>query len=307
MRPCGSRDFRHKDNDFDYKRCFMYALFGSAGNPDAFYASGYKASVDMPGWLAGQKLKAYEYQCSRGVTIREETARAIGKKAEEHDVRLSIHAPYYISLATEDETIAGNTRKHMLKSLQVAQWMGADRIVFHIGGPGKQDRTVAMERATRLFSLILEEAERTGLNGIYLAPETMGKQNQLGNLDEVIELCKLSKWLMPAVDFGHLHAASTGQYTTKEEFAAVFDKIAEALGEEIARTVHVHFSRIEFTKAGEKRHWTFADPYGPPHEPFLELIAEKGYTPRVICESAGTQAQDAKIMQDFYQGLVNKA
>lgn len=284
----------------------MYAQFGPAGNPDAFYQSGYKASVDMPAWLATQTLRAYEYQCSRGVTIREETARAIGAKAKEHGVFLSIHAPYYINLSTVDDTIAGNTRQHLLKSLQVAQWMGADRVAFHIGGPGKQPRTTALERAKRLFSSILEEAEQKGLTGIYLAPETMGKQNQLGNLEEVLDFCKLSDSLIPTVDFGHLHTASQGGYQTKEEFAAVFDKISEVLGDWVARNIHVHFSQIEFTKGGERRHWTFADNYGPPYEPFLEVIAERGYTPRVICESAGTQALDAKTMQDFYHSLMNK-
>lgn len=283
----------------------MYAQFGSAGNPDAFYQAGHKASAEMPAWLEKQSLGAYEYQCSRGVTIREETARIIGRNAKEYGVALSIHAPYYINLSTQDDTIAENTRKHILKSLQVAQWMGADRVTFHIGGPGKQPRSTGLDRAKRLFSSILDEAEKNGLTDIYLAPETMGKQNQLGNLDEVVDFCKISPRLIPAVDFGHLHAASLGGYQTKEEFAIVFDKIVSALGEEVASKIHVHFSKIEFTKAGEKRHWTFADDYGPPHEPFLELIADRGYAPRVICESAGTQAMDAKLMQDFYLSYLN--
>ncbi|HWR43823.1 TIM barrel protein [Sporomusa sp.] len=285
----------------------MFAQFGPAGNPDAFYEAGFKASADMPEWLAGLSLKAYEYQCSRGVHVGQATAELVGKQAAHYGVKLSIHAPYYISLATEDETIAGNTLRHFQRSLEVAKWMGAERIVFHIGGPGKGgDRRQAMERAKSLFAQVLEQAERLGLTGPLLLPETMGKQNQLGSLDEVLELCKLADWVRPAVDFGHLHALTGGEYTTSQEFAAVFDKIAETLGEAAAQNLHIHFSRIEFTKAGERRHWTFADPYGPPHEPLLGIIAERGYTPRIICESAGTQAQDAITMQEFYKGLLKK-
>lgn len=285
----------------------MFAQFGPAGNPDAFYEAGFKASADMPEWLAGLKLDAYEYQCSRGVNIRQSTAELIGEKACRYGVKLSIHAPYYISLATEDETTAGNTERHFLRSLEVAKWMEADRIVFHIGGPGKgADRRQAMERAKRLFAKVLEQAEKQNLTGPLLLPETMGKQNQLGSLDEVIELCKMAEWVRPAVDFGHLHAVTGGQYTTSQEFAAVFDKIGEMLGKEAAKNLHIHFSPIEFTKAGEKRHWSFGDPYGPPHEPLLAVIADRGYTPRIICESAGTQAKDAKTMQDFYRSLLKK-
>lgn len=281
-----------------------YALFGPGGNPDAFYEAGYKASQQMPGWLAGQGLAAYEYQCSRGANVKEETARAVGLKAAEHGIKLSIHAPYYISLATLDETIAANTVQHFLRSLQVARWMGADRVIFHMGGPGKESRETAMERVHRAFSAILEEVERQGLTDIYLLPETMGKKNQLGTLEEVLSLCRLSPQVIPAVDFGHLHAVTTGGYCEKAEFAAVFARIGEVLGRRVAEQLHIHFSKIEFTKAGEKRHWTFADDYGPPHLPLLELCAEQGYTPRIICESAGTQAADAKTMQDIYRSLV---
>jgi len=278
----------------------MYPLFGPAGNPDAFYAAGNKASVQMPAWLGAMKLTAYEYQCSRGVNIKEETAREIGRSSAEHGIKLSIHAPYYISLGTDDEQIIINTQNHFLKSLEVARWMGADRIVFHMGGPGKQERSVAMQRVKRSFNNVLEQVEKRGLTGIYLCPETMGKQNQLGSLAEVMELCTMSEWVRPAVDFGHLHAVTGGKYITKPEMETVFDEVAEKLGTEVAKNLHIHFSRIEFTKGGEKRHWTFADEFGPPYEPLVELCALRGFTPRVICESAGTQANDAKVMQNLY-------
>jgi deoxyribonuclease-4 len=281
--------------------------FGQAGNPDAFYAAGFKASVDMPAWLAAQGLDAYEYQCSRGVTIGEATARAIGEAARASGVSLSVHAPYYINLATEDATIAANTRGHFLKSLAAARALGADRVTFHIGGPGKQPRDKAIDRARALFADILAEADRKGLlGGVYLAPETMGKQNLLGNLAEVIDFCRLSPWVLPAIDFGHLHAVTGGGYTTYREYADAFDQVAAALGEERAAGVHIHFSRIEYTKAGEKRHWTFADAFGPPHEPLLAVIADRGYAPRIICESAGTQADDAKTMREYYLSLTKK-
>ncbi len=285
-----------------------YAQFGPAGNSDAFYDEGNKASLQMPAWLAAMKLGAYEYQCSRGVTIREETARAIGEAARQNRVKLSIHAPYYINLATEDETIADHTRQHFVKSLRAAQWMGADRVAFHIGGPGKQSRSAALARAHGLFAPVLEDAGRQGLMaGVFLAPETMGKQNQLGNLAEVVDLCKLGQQVLPTIDFGHLHAVTGGKFTTREEYAAAFDFVAAALGEETAANMHIHFSRIEFTRAGEKRHWTFDDQYGPPFEPLMEVIARRGYAPRIICESSGSQAADAKAMQDYYLSLVAPA
>jgi deoxyribonuclease-4 len=282
----------------------LYPRFGTGGNPDDFYAAGLKDSADMPKWLEQQSLSAYEYQCSRGVLIGEPKARAIGKAAAEHNVALSIHGPYYINLATEDETIAQNTIKHFLKSLTVASWMDAKRIVFHAGSP-KAGRASALERAKKLFSHVLEKADELGLDAKILAPETMGKQNQLGNLDEVIELCQMLPGMIPTVDFGHMHAVTCGGYTTRDEVAKVFETIADRLGQHAAQNLHIHFSRIEYTKAGERRHWTFADPYGPPHEPLMEYIAAQRLTPTIICESAGTQAADAVVMQSYYR-LIHK-
>ncbi len=280
------------------------ALFGPSGNPDSFYASGRKASVEMPEWLAGLGLNAYEYSLTRGVNVGETTARAIGDEAARFGIVMSVHAPYYISLATEDEKTAANTMNHFLKSLEAALWFGADRIAFHMGGIGKLSRYEALELAKRRLEKILEEAEKRGLTGPKLAAETHGKVNQLGTVDEIIEVCKLSPQLIPLVDFAHLYAVAGGGFSTPRDYGSVFETIARGLGDETAKMLHIHFSSIEFTKGGEKRHWGFHNDYGPPHQPLIQWIVEHKLTPRIICESAGTQSEDAKTMQDFYNALL---
>ena len=282
----------------------MRAVFGSSGNPDSFYAAGHKSSLEMPGWLAGLGLGAYEYSLTRGVNIGEATARSLGEKAAAQGIAMSVHAPYYISLATEDETTAANTTRHFLKSLEAAHWLGADRIAFHPGGIGKLSRQSALELAKRRLAKVLEEAEKVGLTDGFLAAETHGKANQLGTLADVLELCQLSPRIIPLVDFAHLYAVAGGGYETEAEYAAVFEQIAAALGSAVAQNLHIHFSSIEFSKGGEKRHWSFRDGFGPPHQPLLLAIVRGGFTPRIICESAGTQAEDALAMQEFYLSLL---
>jgi len=127
----------------------------------------------------------------------------------------------------------------------------------------------------------------------------MGKINQLGTLEEVIELCKISPKYHPVVDFGHLNARNIGNYfTDRDSYRAIFDKIATALGDEYAYNLHCHFSKIEYTGAGEKRHLTFEDTaFGPEFEPLAEAIIKENVAPRIICESDGTQAEDALYMK----------
>lgn len=280
------------------------ASFGPSGNPDSFYASGRKASSEMPEWLAQLGLNAYEYSLTRGVNVGEATARAIGAKANQFGIAMSVHAPYYISLATEDETTAANTMNHFMKSMEAAHWLGADRIAFHMGGIGKLARRDAMELAKRRLVKVLEEAQNRGLTGPKLAAETHGKVNQLGTLDEIIEVCKLSSQMTPLVDFAHLYAVAGGGFSQPQDYGLVFEQIARELGDETAKNLHVHFSSIEFTKGGEKRHWGFHDEFGPPHQPLMQWMAKNQLTPRIICESAGTQSEDAKTMQDFYLMLL---
>ena len=113
----------------------MRARFGTAGNPDGFYQAGKKQSKDMPPWLREQGLEAYEYQCGKGVTVGEATARAIGRAAAGAGIALSLHAPYFVNPANPDPDSQEKTLGHVLKTCQVAQWMGADRVVVHTGAP----------------------------------------------------------------------------------------------------------------------------------------------------------------------------
>lgn len=282
----------------------MTVKFGPAGNPDSFYAQGHKSSLDMPAWLKELGLNAYEYQCSRGVNIGEETARKLGELARENGITLSIHAPYYINLATVDPGLRQKTKGYILNSMRAAQWMGANRVVFHPGSADKQDRPGSLNRARELLREILNEARKIGLAGIKVAPETMGKPSQLGNLEEVLEFCTVDEMVIPTVDFGHLHAAGRGALGDKKAFGAVLDRVEEKLGPEILKSLHIHFSPVEFTAAGEKKHRTTRDEgYGPDFLPLAELILERGLTPTIICESAGLQAEDALVFKGILEKL----
>ncbi|WP_031517996.1 TIM barrel protein [Desulfofalx alkaliphila] len=286
----------------------MNIKFGSAGNPDSFYRQGNKSSQAMPAWLAAQGLNAYEYQCSRGVRIKEDFARKLGESARANKVALSIHAPYYINLSSQDPEIKRRTKAHIFKSLQAAHWMGASTVVLHPGSGSGKDRAAVYKRAKAFFAEIVKEAAHEGWGHIKLAPETMGKVNQLGSLDEVLDLCTVAEKVVPCVDFGHLHAISQGSLTTKEAFAQILDKISAALGEEAVKNLHIHFSPIEFTEAGEKKHHTtLQGEFGPPFAPLAELIIERKLAPTIICESRGRQAEDALVFKSILEEKLNKA
>lgn len=277
--------------------------FGPGGNSESFYAAGNKSTKQAPAWLVAFGLDAYEYEAGNGLTAGEKSLREVGEAAKEHGISMSFHTPYFISLSGVDPEKRLKSIDYIEKSLWAAALLGADEIVIHCGSAGK----ISREEAMRLSAdTLYKTLEKVGEPNIALGIETMGKQNQLGTLDEVLELCKMDARLSPVVDFGHLNARDCGGvFPNADAYRALFDKVANALGDDKARYMHCHFSKIEWTAAGEKRHLTFADgEYGPDFEPLMEAIAKERLCPRIICESAGTMAEDALAMKQCYLGLV---
>lgn len=279
----------------------MIAKFGAAGNSDSFYAEGHKASEEMPKWLMERGLDAYEYQCGNGVRCGEATARKIAKAAEENGIVMSVHSPYYINLATPEEEKRAGGINYIMQSAQLVKYLGGDRVVVHSGALGKLSREEATEYAKKTLTLAREALVSAGFENVRLCIETMGKINQLGNLEEVMELCSLDESFLPCIDFGHLNARTLGGLKTKEDFEEIFDAIKNRLGEERHKNFHSHFSKIEYTKGGEKKHLTFEDTvFGPDFDFVAEITAERDLAPTIISESAGTQAEDALAMKKMY-------
>lgn len=285
--------------------------FGAGGNADSFYKDNKnKSSLAACRWLFAKGLDAYEYECTRGVKISKEFALNMGKEAKEFDIALSLHAPYYINLATKNPEKQRASMNHLLRALEAANWMGATKVVFHPGSGNPVEegdtRTDALERAIELLSLTVQEGKMAGLlEDVYLSPETMGKANQLGNLEEVLALCASNPGVVyPTIDWGHLHALGNGCLNTEDDYFAVFKKIENTLGEDVCQNLHCHFSPIEYTQGGEKRHCNLADKkYGPDFTVFAKVLHAKNYTPTIICESAGMQAEDAVTFKQIYKEL----
>jgi len=281
----------------------MSAKFGPAGNSDSF-SQVYKSSLAAPRWIADLGLDCYEYQCGKGVHVGEETARKVGENARAAGITLSLHAPYFINLANPDPEALKKTTGYITGACLVASQMGAGRVIIHSGALMKRTRREALDIAKKSLREVIAACDNQGFGHIALCPETMGKINQLGDLDEVLELCTLDERLVPCIDFGHLYARSLGAADGPEAMARMLDRVEEVLGGERASTFHSHFSHIQFTpNGGEKCHRTFDDDdgYGPDWVPLAAEVARRGWNPTFICESAGTQAEDALTMKRIYQ------
>ncbi len=277
-------------------------LFGPAGTPQGFFDQGYKKTIQLPEYLEALGLELFEYQCGNGVTIGEASARALGNAFQAKGKLLSVHAPYFISLSSVEQEKRDNSIGYILKTARAAHWMGAERIVVHSGSCAKISREEALELAKDTLSRAFDALKNEHLEHITICPETMGKINQLGTLDEVLELCKVHESFLPTVDFGHLNARTQGGIVTRDDYRAILDRICDVLGQDRMRRMHVHFSKIEYTSGGEKKHLTFEDSvFGPDFEPLANLLVQYRSDAHIICESNGTMDIDALAMKTMYQ------
>ena len=276
--------------------------FGPGGNSISFGKR--KFPEDLPEYLSDLGLNGYEIECGRGVRISENTVAKLPKIAEENGIYLTLHAPYFISLSGVVEETRLKSVDYILQSARAAKAVGARKIVVHSGSCSKISREEAVELAKDTLKRAQKALDDENLSEMIICPETMGKINQLGTLEEVLELCTVDERFLPTVDFGHLNARTLGGIKTRGDYAKMLDLIEDKLGRERASNMHVHFSKIMYTSGGEKVHLTFADEiYGPDFEPLMEEIYKRGLQPSIICESDGTQAEDAAQMKRYFEKL----
>jgi len=277
-----------------------YALFGPAGNSESF-TERYKEFSDIPKYVSEMNLDIYEYQFGRGVRMSSKNAAVLKEEAKTYNIEITAHAPYYISLSSEEEEKRLGSIRYFLESAKAVTEMGGKRIIIHSGSVGKRSREDALILAKDTLTLAIKAIDKAGYDNVIVCPETMGKIGQLGDLDEVMELCSVDERIIPCIDFGHLNARTNGGIKEKSDYLSILTTIENAVGKERLTKFHIHFSKIEYTTGGEKRHLTFEDSiYGPNPDDLLLLIAQMKLAPYIICESDGTQAEDANSMKETY-------
>lgn len=282
-------------------------LFGPSGNSEGFFAAGLKNSEQSAVWVKNMGLDAFEYSFGRGVLMSEEKALSIGKAFSENNVKISVHAPYYINFSNPDPEMIDKSIGYVIKSAEMVGLMGGNRIIIHPATQGKDTRENAFARALDNFKKLTDVIYATGMDNLLYCPETMGKYAQLGTVEEITEICKIDKIYVPTVDFGHVNSREGGSLKSKEDFIKRLQFMIDELGYDRMKHFHVHFSKIQYGAKGEIRHLNFDDEvYGPEFEPLADALIDLKLEPVIICESAGRQDVDALYMKNYYFSQLNK-
>ncbi|ABN70280.1 Endonuclease IV [Staphylothermus marinus F1] len=240
-----------------------------------------------PRFLKEIGLNAMEYEAVRGVRITREKAYKLGEEARKNDILLSIHAPYFINLASSKNKVIEASISRLIKSIEAASWMNAYIVVFHLGYYGEYNRNEALRKVINSLKQVIEYRNTMGYKRIILGPETAGKKSQIGGLEEIINISSLLDNVRPVIDWAHLHARSNGKLINSiDNVIEVIEIIEKNLGGEAVNPLHSHFSKIEYSSKGEIRHHSLKEKeYGPCFETVCKGLCETGINSVVISES----------------------
>jgi deoxyribonuclease-4 len=184
--------------------------------------------------------------------------------------------------------------------------MGASVIVFHTGFYGKLEKSYAFNSCITALKEVSQTIKDMGLK-VKLGPETMGRKFQVGNIDEIMAICQEVEGTQLVVDWGHLHARDLGLFKKIDDIKAVAEKIEITLGAEALKSVHCHFSKIEFSSQGERKHHILDEPrYGPEFELLAKVIVDFKMYPTVICETPLLDIDALKMKEILWQMLDGK-
>lgn len=264
--------------------------FGTAGVPRSATGSSTLAGLAKLNELG---LNCLEIEFVQRVSMGEGMADLVRTEARARGILLSVHAPYYINFNSREKEKRLASKKRLIQAAYIGALCGATDVVFHPGFYQGDPSEKAFQEIKRELELIEEELKERGIS-IHLRPETTGKANQFGSLEETLRLSEELPNLKPCLDFSHLHARKP--YRKKTDFLAHLDLISQSLGEQALQELHLHLSGISYSEKGEKMHMNFAESDFP-YEFLMEALRERKTSGRIICESPNLEEDALKLKE----------
>ncbi len=275
--------------------------FGTVGSPISTPKKP-GGSVGSVLHIADLGLAALELGWVRAVRVSEETCADIRAAAQEKDVHISVHAPYFINLNADGEEWP-KSRQRLMDAAHYGYLAGATDIIFHPGSYfGAEPEQVLPLAISRLAGCV-EELRSAG-NPVTLRPETMGKSAMLGSLEDTLQMSREIQGVQPCLDFAHLHARpGDGSMNTYDEWARSLEQYGQVLGDGALRELHIHLSGIEYSPKGEKNHLALEEA-DLDLEALFRALRDFKTQGRILCESPVLE-DDALKMKQMWAKIVS--
>lgn len=224
-------------------------------------------------------LNAIEIQFVRGLyVLSEEEAQFIKDYAQQNDIEIHVHAPYYLNLAGDNEEINMSFEK-IMKSAQMANHIGSKTLIIHPGFYGENNEKKTMKLVIKNSKKVISMFKKEKLK-LRFAMETMGKQKVFGSLDEIIEVCKQVKEMVPVIDLAHIHARGNGCIKERKDFEEIFAKLKPLR----LRQYIFHITGVLYKDGNELYHVPIKKG-DMPLAPLIDIILDQNLNVTLISES----------------------
>jgi len=224
-------------------------------------------------------LNAIEIQFVRGLYVMsDEEAQFIKEYSEENDIEVHVHAPYYLNLAGGGEEIDMSYEK-IMRSAHMANNIGAKTVIIHPGFYGDYSEKKTMKMIVKNSKKVIGMFKKEKLK-LKIGIETMGKQKVFGTLDEVIEVCKSVKDVLPVIDVAHIHARGNGSLKQRADFENIFEKLKPLK----LKHYIIHITGVLYENGNELYHLPIKKG-DMPIAPLIEIILDNNYNVTLISES----------------------
>ncbi|MCX8180585.1 MAG: TIM barrel protein [Thermofilaceae archaeon] len=243
-------------------------------------------------------LDAMEIEFVRKIGLTDTTARDVRTIARNLDVALTVHAPYYINLASPDKDKVEASVRRIYQSAVIGNMAGAWSVCFHAAYYMGRSSEKVYRLVKEVLVKLVKSLQDQGIE-IWLRPETTGASSEFGDLNELLKLCSELEMILPVVDFAHLHARSGGLINSYEEFSTVLTTLENALGSIVLENMHIHVSGIQYNEKGEVKHLNLKDS-DLRYEELMKTLWDFKIKGVLICESPNLE-EDATLLKNTYE------
>lgn len=268
--------------------------FLTAGMPLATGKGGYPRAFEIIKELG---LDGMEVEFVHGVRMSDETRKLLNNES----LVFTAHAPFYVNLNSKEEEKVEASVQRIIETAQAASDFGGYSITYHAAFNMGKDKETVYQQVKTQTQKIIDILEQNNIK-MWIRPETTGKATQWGDYEEIIRLSKEFEYVLPCIDFSHIHARTGGEYNTYDEFCKVLDRIGTELGDFALNNFHAHLAGIDYTAKGEKRHLILEES-DMNYKDLLKALKSFNVKGALVCESPNIET-DAKILKDYYETII---
>ncbi len=271
--------------------------FLTAGLPLLAEGKGYKKGL---GIIKEMNLDGLEVEFVHGVRMNDINQALVQTFANDENMLVTCHGPYYINLNSQEPEKIEASIERILETARMGKQIGAYSITFHAAFYMKQNPEDVYKTVYKSMEQICSTLE-TENNNIWIRPETTGKGTQWGTLEEIVQLSKEFKNVLPCIDFAHIHARNNGIFNTYDEFSKMLEYVGKELGSEAFENFHAHLAGIEYSVKGEKNHLILEES-DMNYKDLLKVFKEFNVKGALVCESPNIET-DTKLLKDYYLSI----